>query len=88
MSLVEVILITQMPSIIIMYYTSLVQFRSKNKYLQSITTWLALNMGLLQTNITYLAWKNVSIYNGLSYHWLLDLFDCLKLPIFDGMAIG
>jgi len=37
-------------------------------------------MGLLQANMSWLIKKY-----GLSYHWLLDLFARLKLPIFDGM---
>ena len=37
-------------------------------------------MGLMQANITWLSKKK-----GLSYHWLLDLFQRLKLPVFDGM---
>ena len=39
------------------------------------------NMGLLQANMTWLGKKY-----GLSYHWILDLFGRLKLPLFDGMA--
>ena len=38
-------------------------------------------MGLLQSNMTWLTKRR-----GLSYHWILDLFRRLKLPIFDGMA--
>jgi len=37
-------------------------------------------MGLMQANMTWLSKKK-----GLSYHWLLDLFQRLKLPVFDGM---
>ena len=40
-------------------------------------------MGLLQSNMTWLTKKRE-----LSYHWILDLFSRLKLPIFDGMAEG
>ena len=38
------------------------------------------NLGLLQANMMWLNKKH-----GLSYHWLLDLFTHLKLPIFNGM---
>lgn len=40
-------------------------------------------MGLLQSNLTWLGKTR-----GMSYHWLLDIFSRLKLPIFDGMAEG
>ena len=59
----------------------LIRFRSKDKYLQRIHYMVSTNMGLLQSNMTWLTKKK-----GSSYHWLLDLFSRLKLPIFDGMA--
>lgn len=31
-----------------------------------------------------MSWLGVK--RGLSYHWILDLFSRLKLPVFDGMA--
>ena len=37
-------------------------------------------MGLCQSNITWLISKK-----GTQYHWLLDLFSRLQLPLFDGM---
>lgn len=37
-------------------------------------------MGLMQVNMTWLSKK------GLSYQWLLELFERLKLPLFDGIA--
>ena len=52
-------------------------------YLQRIHYVVSTNMGLLQSNMTWLTKKK-----GMSYHWLLDLFGKLKLPIFDGMAEG
>ena len=58
----------------------LVRFRSKDKYLQNIHYTVSTNLGLLQANMTWLGKKH-----GLSYHWLLDLFTRLKLPIFNGM---
>ena len=61
----------------------LTRFRAKDKYLQRIHYTMSTNMGLLQSNMTWLT-KN----RGLSYHWLLDLFKRLNLPIFDGMAEG
>ena len=61
----------------------LTRFRSKDKYLQQIHYRMSTNMGLLQSNMTWLTKKK-----GLSYHWILDLFSRLKLPIFDGMTEG
>ena len=42
---------------------------------------LSTNMGLMQANMTWLNKKH-----GMSYHWLLELFCRLKLPVFDGMV--
>ena len=39
------------------------------------------NLGPLQANIGWLVKKR-----GQSYHWILDLFSHLKLPVFDGMV--
>ena len=41
------------------------------------------NLDLLQSNLSYMIKKH-----GVKYHWLLDLFTHLKLPIFDGMKEG
>ena len=41
------------------------------------------NLGLLQSNLSYMNEKH-----GVKYHWLIDLFKRLKLPIFDGMKEG
>ena len=59
----------------------LIRYRLKDKYLQSTHYMVSTNMGLLQANMTWLGKKY-----GLSYHWILDLFGRLKLPLFDGMA--
>ena len=59
----------------------LVRFRSKDKYLQNIHYMVSTNMGLMQANMT---WLNKT--KGISYHWLLELFHRLKLPLFDGMV--
>ena len=40
----------------------------------------ATNLELCQSNMTYLTGKK-----GTGCHWLLDLFERLKLPILDGM---
>ena len=59
----------------------LIRFCSKDKYLQRIHYMVSTNMGLMQANMTWLNKKK-----GLSYHWLLELFHHLKLPVFDGMV--
>lgn len=59
----------------------LVRFRSKDKNLQRVHYIVSTNLGLLQANMSWLCKKH-----GHSYHWILDLFSHLKLPIFDGMV--
>ena len=59
----------------------LIRFRSKDKNLQRVHYIVSTNLGLLQANMSWLGEKR-----GLSYHWILDLFSRLKLPVFDSMA--
>ena len=58
----------------------LVRFRSKNLHLHRLHYITSTNVGLCQSNMTWLTSKK-----GIQYHWLLDLFHRLKLPVFDGM---
>jgi len=58
----------------------LVRFRSKDTNIQCIHYMVSTNLGLLQANMSWLYRKK-----GASYHWLLDLFARLRLPLFDGM---
>ena len=58
----------------------LIRFRSKDLHLHSLHYVTSTNLGLCQSNMTYLTGKK-----GTGYHWLLDLFGRLKLPILDGM---
>ena len=58
----------------------LVRFRSKNLHLHRLHYITSTNLGLCQSNMTWLTGKR-----GIQYHWLLDLFRRLKLPLFDGM---
>ena len=58
----------------------LVRFRSKNLHLHHLHYITSTNLGLCQSNMTYLTSKK-----GTGYHWLLDLFGRLKLPVLDGM---
>ena len=59
----------------------LIRFRSKNLNLQRLHYIVSTNLGLLQSNMTWLLKKR-----GITYHWLLELFTQLKLPIFEGMS--
>lgn len=58
----------------------LVRFRSKNLQLHRQHYITKTNLGLCQANMTWLLKKR-----GPNYHWLLDLFDRLNLPVLDGM---
>ena len=58
----------------------LIRFRSKNLHLHRLHYITSTNMGLCQSNMTWLISKK-----GTQYHWLLDLFSRLQLPLFDGM---
>ena len=58
----------------------LVRFRSKDTNIQCIHYMVATNLGLLQANMSHLYEKK-----GASYHWILDLFSRLRLPLLDGM---
>ena len=59
----------------------LIRYRSKDKNLQRVHYIVSTNLGLLQANMSWLGKKR-----GHSYHWILDLFSHLKLPVFDGMT--
>lgn len=58
----------------------LIQFRPKHIHLERLHYETATNLGLLQSNMTY-------IYNkhGPSYHWVPELFRRLGLPVFEGL---
>ena len=58
----------------------LIRFRSKDTNKQCIHYMVTTNLGLLQANMSYLYEKK-----GASYHWILDLFSRLRLPVLDGM---
>ena len=60
-----------------------IRYRPKSISLSRVHYMVSTNLGLLQSNLSYMIKKH-----GVKYHWLLDLFTCLKLPIFDGMKEG
>ena len=55
----------------------LIRFRSKDANIQCMHYMVTTNLRLLQAaNMLYLYKKT-----GASYHWILDLFSCLRLPV-------
>ena len=60
-----------------------IRYRPKSISLSRVHYMVSTNLGLLQSNLSYMIEKH-----GVKYHWLLDLFTRLKLPIFDGMKEG
>ena len=38
-------------------------------------------LGLLQANMTYMHGKH-----GAGYHWIPELYGCMKLPVFEGIV--
>ena len=59
----------------------LLQFRTKNLNLQMLHYYVSTSLGLIQSNMSWMY-----VHKGPAYHWLLDLFDRMNLPRFDGMA--
>ena len=58
----------------------LVRFRSKDLQLHRLHFITKTNIGLCQANMSWMLKKK-----GPSYHWLLDLFKHLNLPVLDGV---
>ena len=58
----------------------LVRFRSKDLQLHRLHYITKTNIGLCQANISWMVKKNSPSYR---YHWLLDLFKRLNLPVLD-----
>ena len=61
-------------------HSVLTKYRSKDQYLHDMHYCLSTNLALLQTTMPYM-WKK----KGLKYHWLIELFKKLNLPLLDGM---
>ena len=68
-------------SIIESSHNVLLQFRTKNLNLQRLHYYVSTSLGLIQSNMSWMYKQK-----GPAYHWLLDLFNRMKLPRFDGMA--
>ena len=58
----------------------LIRFRSKAIALQMTHYHVSTNLGLLQSNLTYMHQMC-----GVSYHWIPELFRRMDLPVFDGV---
>ena len=58
----------------------LVRYRSKNLQLARLHYELSTNIGLIQSSMTYM-YKT----RGPSYHWIVDLFKRMNLPVFSGV---
>lgn len=56
------------------------KFRPKDVGLQRLHYQASTNLALLQTSMTYVYEKR-----GPEYHWILELFQRMGLPLFDGM---
>ena len=52
----------------------------RNIHLERLHHTLSTELASLQSNMTYLYRKC-----GPQYHWVVELFTCLKLPVFDGV---
>ena len=61
-------------------FTVFPKFRPKDTYLQALHYRASTNLALIQSSMTYLYEKR-----GPEYHWILDLFQRMGLPILDGM---
>ena len=57
-----------------------IRFRPKHIFLERLHYVLSTELALLQSNMTYMYQKR-----GPQYHWVVGLFEHLKLPVFDGI---
>ena len=55
-------------------------FRSKDVALKKLHYEVSTNLGLLQSNMTYISEKR-----GIEYHWIKDIYKRLNLPMYDGI---
>ena len=57
-----------------------IHFRPKHIFLERLHYVLSTELALLQSDMTYMYQKR-----GPQYHWVVELFEHLKLPVFDGI---
>ena len=61
-------------------FSVLAKFRPKDTNLQRLHYQTSTNLGLIQSNMTYLHRKR-----GVDYHWALDLYRRMGIPELEGM---
>ena len=61
-------------------HSVLIRFRPKHIYLERLHYEVSTNLGLLQSNMTYMYEKR-----GPTYHWVPELYRQLKLPLYEGL---
>ena len=61
-------------------HSVLTGFRSKDWSIKKLHYVVTTNMGLLQTNMSWCYQKR-----GAGYHWILDLYNRMHIPVFDSM---
>ena len=61
-------------------HSVLIRFRPKHIYLERLHYEASTNLGLLQSNMTYMYEKR-----GPTYHWVPELYRQLKLPLYEGL---
>ena len=60
-----------------------IRFRPKHLYLERLHYTVSTELALLQSNMTYMYKKR-----GPQYHWVVELFRRLKLPVYDGVHMA
>ena len=61
-----------------------IRFRPKHIHLERLHYVVSTELALLQSNMTYLLYEKC----GPQYHWVIELFRLLKLPVFDGVHVA
>ena len=61
-------------------HSILTVFRPKSWHLFRLHYEVSTNLALLQSNVNYM-----NSVCGMNYHWLSDLYQCLSIPILEGM---
>ena len=61
-------------------HTVFIRFRPKHIHLERLHYVVSTELALLQSNMTYMYQRR-----GPQYHWVIELFRHMKLPVFDGV---
>ena len=62
------------------FHNVFIRYRAKTYHMERLHYVVSTNLGLLQSNMTPMFKQK-----GAQYHWILELFERLNLPPFDGM---